>query len=127
MKKNLFLIVAIIVLLSGVTLFIYSSKQDLVYYITVEELVKNKDKFLLKSVKLAGKIEDIEYNEDNKNYLFQFYDGISKINVVYEGVLPPAAKNKVEALVDGKLINLETFKAYKIIPRCPSRYKSKIQ
>lgn len=127
MKKNLFLIVAIIILLAGISLFIYSSKQDLVYYITVTELITNKNKFLLKNVKLAGKIDNIEYNSNNKNYLFQFYDGISKINVVYSGVLPPAVKNKVEALVDGKLINMETFEANKIIPRCPSRYKSKIR
>ncbi len=82
-----------------------------------------------KIVRINGSMvpETINWDAYNRTLKFKLTDGLSTIDVVYQGNkpnLPPQDSNEsnIQAVVTGKFNN-EVFESFEMITKCPSKYE----
>ena len=130
-----------------------SSKASPQYFITVNELLSEKDEFVDKPIRISGAVigESIEFDEVNGKLTILIADvpadyeqveqrgGLAvvlrnavndpnsqKIEVVYFGERPELLQNMVQAILTGKLHSDGIFYADEFLLKCPSRYEEAV-
>jgi len=105
---------------------VWSSMQsEVMYYVTIPELLAKTPQVYGQGIRLTGRILDgsIEYDTRSMQLNFVLTDGKNKIPVTYKGVVPDTFKYGVEVVVEGKLLPDHSFQAAKLMTKCPSKYE----
>jgi cytochrome c-type biogenesis protein CcmE len=130
---------------------IQTSSQD--YFLTINEVINEKENMLGKSIRLSGVVigETIESDEASGQLSFFIadipgdYDTVEqqgglavvlqnavndpnrqRIRVVYVGKKPELLRHMAQAIVTGKLHSDGIFYADEILLKCPSRYEEAV-
>ena len=130
-----------------------SANSSAQYFITVSELMNEKDKMLNKAIRVSGAVigDSIEFNEASNTLSFLISDvpadyeqveqqgGLAvvlenavndpnrqRIEIVYVGERPELLRNMVQAIMTGELHSDGKFYADEILLRCPSRYEEAV-
>ncbi len=127
---SIFLSCAILFLIVAST---FSSAQ---YYLTVDELLTQRQYYQGKEVKISGKVlgSSILYDQDTHRLTFVITseDKSKNLNtsypkdtlkVYYQGIKPDLLNNDVLVIASGHLIGDDVFQADELLFKCPSKYE----
>ena len=130
-----------------------SANSSVQYFITVSELMNEKDEMLNKALRVSGAVigDSIEFNEASNTLSFVIADvpadyeqveqqgGLTvvlenavndanrqRIKIVYLGEKPALLRNMAQAIMTGELHSDGRFYADEILLRCPSRYEEAV-
>ena len=126
MKKWKYIIGIIIIAICIVLLALRGFKKSQVFYLTVSEALKQQDTTgKEKPIRVNGVVVSgsIDYIPEKLILKFDMTDGEKTLKVVYQGAKPDLLTDGRDVVVEGKL-GAGTFKAIKLITKCPSKYKS---
>lgn len=101
-----------------------ATRSTRVYYFNVSELL-NQKKITGETVRVNGQVMDGSIVREKKTYKFVITDGKGNIPVVYHNVLPDTFKPGRDIILEGIYKRNGTFKANKVMARCPSKYEEK--
>lgn len=99
------------------------------YYVTVDELFLDKEKYSPNVLKVAGKVVpgSIVKNEKDLRWEFQVENNQQVIRVAYEGAMPDTFKETADVVVTGKYDGDKSFEATEVLAKCASRYEEKLE
>lgn len=135
-------IIAVVVLGTATTyLLLQAVNSSWAYYYSVDEFVDSKLYTQLQSsqqaydntnnriIRLAGwvKVGSIERSQETTTLDFELTGQKSSVSVTYTGPVPNNFQAGREVVVEGTLSSNRIFKADKILTRCESKYKVKLQ
>lgn len=127
-KGSKFVVAGIIVIAVIGYLTVSGFQQSSVYYLEVNELLKDPTAYQSKGVRISGDIvEGTTVKDLPKKYLkFVMSDetGVT-MNVEYIGLLPDAFEEGNQVIVEGRYVKeTNTFKANTLLVKCPSKYEA---
>ena len=127
---------AIRILISCVVIFgslgfliVMTVQQNAAYYLHVDEVMANPQKWYGKPLQVHGFVDgEILKGRDTLNYQFQIQNAGSVVKATYTGVVPDTFKEGSEVVLKGRL-GPDGFHVQKdgVMAKCPSRYESKGQ
>jgi cytochrome c-type biogenesis protein CcmE len=168
MSKNTRILVGIVVVVTGIlicrcligalmlgssVLYAQSSVSSAQYFLTIDEVVSEKDRMIDKQIRISGAIigDSIKFDEVSGNLSFFIADvpadyetiqqqgGLAfvlenavkdpnrqKIQIIYSGQKPQLLRNMSQAIVIGELRSDGIFYADEILLKCPSRYEKAV-
>ena len=106
-----------------------SLSESLVFDRTVDEIVTEISTLTGEPVRVGGKLvpESRRVLPDSTTHEFTIQGGGKNIRVRYTGLRPDAATDGRELMVEGVLGGDGVVEAERVLARCPSRYKSRVQ
>ena len=122
--------IGIIVIGGGIGYFMYQAMQSSwSYYYSVDDFMSGSDAVQNSSLRLAGIVKDGSVQRDLEKMLLTFtLTGENKeIPVNYSKTVPDNFTEGIEVVVDGRLDPEGNFKAEKLMTRCESKYKAKLE
>jgi cytochrome c-type biogenesis protein CcmE len=126
-KKNKFIIVSLIIIISLIYLIYTGMKETTVYYLTLSELFSKIDSIKNKGIRVSGKVVKGSIKKvGDLNIDFIITDGKRKLPVSYKGIVPDTFKEGIDIVVEG-YYNDNIFNANNILVKCPSKYEAKIK
>jgi cytochrome c-type biogenesis protein CcmE len=95
----------------------------MVYYVSVEEFVRQPDRGA--DVRVNGKVisGSIERAPTGQDVRFTMTDGAASLPVVYHGVIPDTFVDEATVVVEGRMRD-GAFRAHTLLAKCPSKYES---
>ncbi|MCB0309142.1 MAG: cytochrome c maturation protein CcmE [Bdellovibrionales bacterium] len=99
------------------------------YYVTVDELMRDKDKYTNEDLKVAGKVvsDSIVKNDQAMTWTFQVENNNSTVDVFYKGAMPDTFKETADVVVTGRFDGQKHVIASSVLAKCASRYEEKLQ
>jgi cytochrome c-type biogenesis protein CcmE len=97
------------------------------FYMTIDEVIEQKDEAMDKPLKVSGKIVGDSVKWDAENMLLTFDlkgESGDHISFEYQGVKPDTFNDEWEAIVDGRLQPDGIFRASDLLVKCPSKYEA---
>ena len=153
-KPNLKLIIGGIIILAAVLYLIISSTMaNANYFMTVSELLTQKQELAGKNIRMSGAIigSTIVYDSQKMDLTFQVAEipgdykeidrrgGLAKVlyeavndpslprmTIHYQGPKPDLMKDEAQAIVTGSLDQTGVFQATELLMKCPSKYESSV-
>ena len=153
-KPNLKLIIGGVIILAAVLYLIISSTMaNANYFMTVSELLSQKQELSGKNIRMSGAIigSTIEYDPQKMDLIFQVAEipgdykeidrrgGLAKVlaeavndptlprlTIHYQGPKPDLMKDEAQAIVTGSLDQNGIFQATELLMKCPSKYESSV-
>ena len=101
-------------------------QQNAAYYLHVDEVMANPQKWYGKPLQVHGFVDgEILKGRDTLNYQFQIQNAGSVVKATYTGVVPDTFKEGSEVVLKGRL-GPDGFHVQKdgVMAKCPSRYES---
>ena len=97
----------------------------LVYYLTVTEFMEQQDRET-RGYRINGKVIEgtILRAANGQAVSFTMSDGISTMDVTYEGIIPDTFVDKADVVVEGSLRADGIFESHTLLAKCPSKYES---
>jgi cytochrome c-type biogenesis protein CcmE len=92
------------------------------YYVTADEFVKNREDYLGKKVKVAGRAQQVKF--ENGIYQFDVVLNDLRFPVTYSGLAPDTFKEDVEVVVEGRARQEDPFEATVLMAKCASKYEA---
>ncbi len=131
MRKKMVLKVVIGVLLIGSALgyFIYQAMQSSwSYYYSVDEFAESKTTAQKYSFRIAGRVQkgSVKHDMEKMNLTFVLSGSKATVPVVYNKSVPDNFEEGREVVVQGRLDTDGVFQANKLMTKCESKYKAKI-
>ncbi|MDZ7315107.1 MAG: cytochrome c maturation protein CcmE [candidate division KSB1 bacterium] len=98
------------------------------YYLTVSELVARGEPNSGRTLRVHGFADprSIHYDRLGRQLTFRLFTDQDTLNVIYHGVKPDQLAEAQEVVLEGKLVD-GSFRASKIMLKCPSKYEAKRQ
>jgi cytochrome c-type biogenesis protein CcmE len=132
-SKKIIISVFVLLIAGGYLLYTFG-RSALIYCTTVDDFIAGSGytdtiagkKADGKTYRLAGKLDNIQNGDGKSVILFDLTGNDKKIRVQYSGLLAPNFEQGLEAFVEGKLAQNGIFYADKVLTRCESKYKSKL-
>ena len=103
-------------LLSGI-------RDSSLYYLTVDELTSGYKDSGQRSVRVVGKVSDIDESGELSALKFYLSYNDSSLYVIYKGPRPRSFGREMDVVVEGTLGRDGVFKAERLLTKCPSRYQ----
>ena len=153
-KRNYKLIIGIGVIVTALLyLLISSTLTQSQYFLTVEELLNEKESFIGKNVRMSGVVlgETIAYNPQDLQLRFSVAHipgdhklitelggmafvlnqaandpTLPRVEIVYEGARPDLLKHEAQAIMTGALGEDGLFHASELLLKCPSKYEAQL-
>lgn len=153
-KRNYKLIIGIGVIVTALLyLLISSTLTQSQYFLTVEELLNEKESFIGKNVRMSGVVlgETIAYNPQDLQLRFSVAHipgdhklitelggmafvlnqaandpTLPRLEIVYEGARPDLLKHEAQAIMTGTLGEDGLFHASELLLKCPSKYEAQL-
>lgn len=153
-KRNYKLIIGIGVIVTALLyLLISSTLTQSQYFLTVEELLNEKESFIGKNVRMSGVVlgETIAYNPQDLQLRFSVAHipgdhklitelggmafvlnqaandpTLPRLEIVYEGARPDLLKHEAQAIMTGALGEDGLFHASELLLKCPSKYEAQL-
>ncbi len=104
-------------------LVIRSAKDEMVYYITVSELLAKQGETDMDGLRVTGTVVPGTIESEPLYLRFQMTDGEKAIPIEYRGIIPDTFGDKGEVVVEGRYLNSGTFEADFLMAKCPSKYE----
>lgn len=97
-----------------------------VFYVSPTEF-KADPKLQRDRVRLKGNIVTgtVQSSADKMHLWFDIGDGKESVRVHYQGAVPDAFQEGLEAVVDGRMGPSGTFEGRELVVKCPSKYEAK--
>lgn len=97
-------------------------------YYTVSQVVDNPGPYLNRQIQVMGTVVNGSAEQGSDGSLsFSLTDEESTINVVYRGDPVTSFAEGQQSVAVGKLVSPQTFQAFQILVKCPSKYDSQEQ
>jgi cytochrome c-type biogenesis protein CcmE len=124
-RWRLYIGVAIIILVL-VYLILTSTQGATVYALTIHELQESVPSIYGRGVRVGGNVDgsSITYNSTDLTLRFTLIDGDLTLPVQYQGTRPDMLRADAEVLVEGEYTPEGTFRASKLLLKCPSKYEA---
>jgi len=130
-KKTIIKVVVAVIIISGsLSYFIYQAMQSSwSYYYSLDEFAARKASIGNRNLRLAGRVkkDTVQKNIEKMTLSFILADSNAALPVKYKGPVPDNFTEGIEIVVEGNLTPEEIFRAKKIITRCESKYRSRIE
>ena len=125
LKKKRLLIGGIVILVALASLGYVGFRDSLTYYYTISEVMTLDGITSGKNMRVSGLVAagSVEQEIDELMTKFVITDGKEGLPVAYKGAVPQTFKSGGEVAVEGHLDSNGIFQAYRIMPKCPSRYE----
>ena len=104
-------------------LVVRSAKDEMVYYITVSELLAKQSGADLDGLRVTGTVVPGTIESEPLNLRFHMTDGEQAIPIEYHGIIPDTFGDKGEVVVEGRYLSSGTFEADFLMAKCPSKYE----
>lgn len=130
-RRHLGLLLGLLVMGAAILFVVFSGfKQAAVYSKGVDELLRNKDRFESRTVRVVGTLVagTLARRSDPCEYRFKMQKNDAVVTVLYpQCVVPDTFRDvpgvKVEVTAEGQLSSDGTFRAHQIMAKCPSKYE----
>lgn len=122
--------IGIIVIGGGIGYFMYQAIQSSSsYYYSVDDFIRGSDEVQNSSLRLAGKVKAGSVQRDIEKMLLSFTltGEKTEIPVSYSKTVPDNFTEGIEVVVSGRLDASGNFQADKLMTRCESKYKAKLE
>ena len=98
------------------------------YYVTVDELLAQENRYLGKELKVAGKVApgSIQKMPGDIEIRFRVENADRRIAVSYRGAVPDTFKEGADVVVTGILKEKGMMEASHVLAKCASRYEEKL-
>lgn len=154
MKRNYKLFIGIGVILAALLyLLISSTLTQSQYFLTVDELLKQKENYINQNVRMSGVVlgETIAYDPQALQLRFSVAhipgdhklitelggmafvlnqaandSTLPRVEIVYEGARPDLLKHEAQAIMTGALGEDGLFHASELLLKCPSKYEAQL-
>jgi len=123
-------VIAVVLIASALTYLIYQTMQSSwAYYYSVDDFAASKSTIQNHSFRIAGRVKKGTVRQDlEKMHLtFTLTGQTAALAVSYKGAVPDNFAEGVELLVEGRLEPTGIFQADKLITRCESKYRKRLQ
>jgi cytochrome c-type biogenesis protein CcmE len=131
MSKTIVKTIIGVVLIGGaMSYFVYQAMQSSWdYYYSVDELAAQNSSAQDHSLRVAGRVQKASIQHDIKqmDLTFKLAGTQSVLAVSYGGVVPDNFAEDVEVVVEGHLTTNGVFQADKLMTKCESKYKAKVE
>jgi len=132
MKKKILvkMAIGIVVIGGGIGYFMYQAIQSSSsYYYSVDDFIRGSDEVQNSSLRLAGKVKAGSVQRDIEQMLLTFTltGEKTEIPVSYSKTVPDNFTEGIEVVVSGRLDPSGNFQADKLMTRCESKYKAKLE
>lgn len=130
MSKKMIRVLLTVAVLGGafVTLLATTMRENVQYYMDVNEVMPVATQWYGKSLQLRGFVVDgsIRRIPNTLDYQFKVKNGDAVVTANYTGVLPDTFKDGAEVVLKGRL-DSTSFKVEPngVIAKCPSKYQAK--
>jgi cytochrome c-type biogenesis protein CcmE len=124
------ILIGIVVIGGGIGYFMYQAIQSSSsYYYSVDEFAAGSGAVKNSSLRLAGKVKDGTIQRDIEQMLLTFTltGEKAEIPVSYSKTVPDNFADGIEVVVHGQLDTSGNFQADKLMTRCESKYKAKLE
>jgi cytochrome c-type biogenesis protein CcmE len=128
-KKLKFYVGIFVILATFVWLSFSGYQEGKAYYVTVEELQQMKEKAYTRRLKVAGDVVENSIQNVQTQVKFTISQDHRLLPVVYVGndPLPDTFKAGAKVVVEGKLLENDTFEAKHIQAKCASKYEAEFK
>ena len=123
-NKIKFLIAGFVIVASFLFLAISGFKsENLVYFLTVDEVVKQKPSS--NSIRVQGKILEgsLKKKIESMQIYFKILGEVNALPVTYKGVPPDLLENGFPVIAEGKINSIGTLVANNLMVACPSKFE----
>ena len=124
------ILIGIIVIGGGIGYFMWQAIQSSSsYYYTVDQFMEGSGAVKDSSLRMAGKVKDGSVQRDIEQMLLTFTltGEKTEIPVSYSKTVPDNFTDGIEVVVHGRLDPSGNFQADKLMTRCESKYKAKLE
>ena len=106
-----------------------SLSESLVYDRTVDEVVAEIRSLTNEQIRVGGKLvpQSLTVLPGSTTHEFTIHGGGKNVRVRYTGLWPDAATDGRELMVEGIVGEDGVVEADRVLARCPSRYKSRVE
>ncbi len=130
MFKNKKVIIGAVILFAAIVfLSIRAFAGSATYYYELAELNQKSQSLYGQTVKVRGLIEEGSVQQVTQGATLQFTmtdeSKDNQLSVVYQGAVPDTFKEGSEVVCEGILGTDNIFQASVLMPKCPSKYKSR--
>lgn len=125
-----YLIGAGVILAVIIGLIVFGLSQTGQWAVNLAELKAKGSSAVGQGVRVSGQLEANSIEKDVKanKIAFVLTDGVNRLPVSYNGVVPDTFDRAVEVVAEGKLNTDGSFTASNVLARCPSKYdESKLE
>jgi cytochrome c-type biogenesis protein CcmE len=153
-QKRKWIFGGLIVIAAFVYLVFSATKSQTQYFLTVDELLFDRNEYLLQKVRVSGAVlgETINYIPEETQLLFTVVHipgdhqqisemggmntvlnqavknpDLNRLQVRYYGLLPELLQDEAQAIMTGALQDDGVFLAEEILFKCPSKYEEEIE
>lgn len=126
--KRLSIALLITTLLGGaLTLTLCALNESMMYFMTPEELLIQKEKFLNQQIRLGGLVKEDSLKALSEPMTIEFIvtDTHQELKIIYKGILPDLFREGQGVIAIGKLINDHQFHASQILAKHDETYMPK--
>jgi len=121
-QRLILILITLVVLSSAVILILFNTKQNIVFFYTPTELIKN-DVTLDKKVRIGGYVKNSSFIKKSLNaYEFKITDNVNELLVFYKGILPDLFREGQGTVVEGFLNNNNIIIASKVYAKHDENY-----
>jgi cytochrome c-type biogenesis protein CcmE len=99
------------------------------YYVTVDELMAAKSKYVGKQLKVAGKVAagSVEKVDQKLRIRFRVENGEKSVWVNYRGAVPDTFRDGSDVVVTGTFEPTDEVAATELLAKCASKYEEKLE
>jgi len=118
------LVGVLIIAAAVVYLIVTSIHGSAVFYVTISEAKAQGG--ARDGVRVSGLVDGDSIRWDAAKMLLRFslVDGPERLDVTYHGLRPDMLRDGATAIVEGKLVDGDTFEARDVLLQCPSKYEA---
>ncbi|MHC4259899.1 MAG: cytochrome c maturation protein CcmE [Planctomycetota bacterium] len=130
-KKTIVKIFVGIVLIGGsMTYFVYQAMQSSwAYYYSVDDFAAHKSAAQNHSFRIAGRVGkgSVKHDIQKMHLTFTLAGSEEALPVSYQGVIPDNFTEDAEVVIEGRLATDGVFLANKVMTKCESKYRAKVE
>ncbi len=123
-------IIGIVVIGGGMGYFMYQAMQSSwSYYYSVDEFAVNNPDVASSSFRIAGRVKpgSVYRNIEEMKLTFTIAGAVSELPVNYGRTVPDNFTDDIEVVIEGRLDPAGVFQADKLMTKCESKYKAKVE
>jgi cytochrome c-type biogenesis protein CcmE len=123
-------VVAVVLIGGSMVYFVSQAMQtSWAYYYSVDEFAERMGTAQNQSVRLAGRVgkDSVERDLQKMNVKFTLAGSEKSLPIDYTGVVPDNFADEIEVVVEGRLADSGVFEANKLMTKCESKYKAKVE
>ena len=117
------ILVSFLLLTGAITLILYNSKKNIVFFFTPSEMLLEKIENNQK-IRIGGIVKEQSIKNINNDTLIEFIvtDNKKEISVLYDGIVPDLFRENQGVVVEGVLINKTKLRANRVFAKHDENY-----